>query len=433
MQGYSPTYTGDQYFEAQWTGTRTSHTTFVGNTNFIGAHSGALANTKPRLFTKKDDVWQQAKKLWIREDSEWKEVPYQHTRDGSNWKLSHIGHKHTDIYLNSNVGSAGANTESVFYMRGENDTTGTPDTLGQYSSKGQVTATGHDGTRTTTQFVNNFNLKEFLDHKGRASGTYPTMTTIHVGEQDQTDSYYAMGANTTANPAIDLSGFSAISINQVDGGSAQSFNHLVRILVHNNGYIAGCGGAGGAAADDTAGAAGANGGSAIKLGTGVTLFIENYGTIGGGGGGGGAGGLTMYTDESTGAKSSEFAAYSGSGGGGGAGMLAGAAGSTASAVTRASAAGTLLKGGKGALPNLSTTHNSRVPGGKGGDLGAIGAGGNMDTTVTGLSTRTIWAMSGDGGTPGAAIESYDASRVYFIGPAGSGRGLIAGDETFKLP
>jgi len=56
----------------------------------------------------------------------------------------------------------------------------------------------------------------------------------------------------------------------------------------------------------------------------------------------------------------------------------------------------------------------------------------MDTTVTGASTRTKWAMSGDGGTPGSAIEGYDASRVFFIGPAGSGRGFIAGDDTFKL-
>ena len=73
---------------------------------------------------------------------------------------------------------------------------------------------------------------------------------------------------------------------------------------------------------------------------------------------------------------------------------------TASAVLTASVAGSIIKGGAGAVPNIITTHNSRVPGGKGGDLGAIGYGANMDTTVT--------------------------------GPGGSGRGLIAGDETFKL-
>ena len=107
-------------------------------------------------------------------------------------------------------------------MRGENDTTSTPDTLGQYSSKGTATVTGHEGAKTA-YFVNEFNLKEFLDHKGRASGTYPTMTTIHVGQQNQYDNYFVMGSNNAARPAIDLTGFASISINQTDGGSAQSF------------------------------------------------------------------------------------------------------------------------------------------------------------------------------------------------------------------
>ena len=106
--------------------------------------------------------------------------------------------------------------------------------------------------------------------------------------------------------------------------------------------------------------------------------------------------------------------------------------STASAVTAAAGDGTLLTGGIGAKPDISSTHNSRVPGGKGGDLGGIGFGGNMDTDVTGASTRSIWAMSGDGGSPGAAIKGYDASRVYFIGPGGSGKGNLLGDESFKL-
>jgi hypothetical protein len=258
------------------------------------------------------------------------------------------------------------------------------------------------------------------------------MTTIHVGQQGQFDNYFVMGSNNAARPAIDLTGFASISINQTDGGSAQSFQHLVRIVTYNNGYIVGAGGAGGAAADNTAGADGANGGSAIKTDAHVKLFIENYGTIGGGGGGGGAGGLTMFSDPLTGAKSTEFTNQSGSGGGGGAGFPSGAAGATASAVTAASTAGLLLTGGTGAKPNISTTHNSRVPGGKGGQLGGIGYGANMDRTVTGASTRTVWALSGDGGIPGKAVDGYDAARVHFTGPGGSNRGNIAGDETFKL-
>ena len=246
LQTYSPTYTGDQYFEAQWTGERTSHSTYAGPTNFIGATSGALANTKPQLFVKKDDVWQQVKKLWVR-DGTWKEVPYFHTKEGGNWKLVNIGYKHTDIYLNGTSTGPTANTEDQFYMRGENIATGTPDTLGDNSSKGSQTLTGHDGAKTA-HFVNEFHLKEFLDHKGRDSGNYLTMTTIHVGQQDEFDNIFVMGSNTASRPAIDLTGFDTISVNQVDGGSAQSFQHLVRILVHNNGYIVGKGGDGGDAA-----------------------------------------------------------------------------------------------------------------------------------------------------------------------------------------
>ena len=142
--------------------------------------------------------------------------------------------------------------------------------------------------------------------------------------------------------------------------------------------------------------------------------------------------MCIRDSPSTGAKSSEFAAQSGSGGGGGAGFTVGAAGSTASAVTAAAGDGTLLTGGIGAKPDISSTHNSRVPGGKGGDLGGIGFGANMDVNETGASTRTIWALSGDGGTPGKAVDGYDEDHVHFIGPGGSNRGLIAGDETFKL-
>ena len=139
----------------------------------------------------------------------------------------------------------------------------------------------------------------------------------------------------------------------------------------------------------------------------------------------------MYSDPTTGGKSSEFTNQSGSGGGGGAGFPGGAGGATASAVTAASTTGGLLTGGTGAKPDIFTTHNSRVPGGKGGDLGGIGYGANMDE-MTGVSTRTIWAMSGDGGTPGKAVDGYDEDHVHFTGPGGSSRGNITGDETFKL-
>jgi hypothetical protein len=237
-------------------------------------------------------------------------------------------------------------------------------------------------------------------------------------------------------PALDLTGFQAISMNTSQGNAATStaFSHLVRVVTHDNGYIVGKGGNGGSAGINASGGHGQDGGDAIELGNNVTLFIENYGTIGGGGGGGGAGGVTMYNDPATGAVASSFTNYSGSAGGGGAGFLIGTAGTTASAVTTPSADSILIEGGIGATPDLASTHNSRVPGGKGGDLGSIGYGGNMDATVTGAGTQSKWAFSGNGGRPGAAIKGkeYIASSVYFIGPGGSGRGNIAGDESFKL-
>ena len=87
-------------------------------------------------------------------------MPYFHAKEDDEWKLTHIGYKHTDVYLNATDTGPGANTETEFYMRGENIATGTPDTLGDNSSKGSTTLTGHDGAKTT-YYVNEFHLKEF--------------------------------------------------------------------------------------------------------------------------------------------------------------------------------------------------------------------------------------------------------------------------------
>ena len=373
---------------------------------------------------------------------------------GNEHKLVHIGYKHTDIYLNGTSTGPTANTETEFFVRGEANTD-----LGTSATKGQLNVVGlgsnthsefidegsdfgpygsgdykdYNGEERTAEFVSEFNLKRFLDQKGRDTDNNLTMTTIHIGN-DATDKYFVFGSNNVATPAIDLTGLSGITVETSQGNAATSttFSHLVRIVTHDNGYVVGKGGDGGSASQGAVGGHGEDGGDAISLGDNVILFVENHGIIGGGGGGGGAGGVTMYSDPTTGAKSSAFDDYSGSAGGGGAGFLKGDKGTTASAVTTPSADGTLFEGGHGATPNMATTHNSRVPGGKGGNLGEIGYGANMDPDVTGAGTQTKWAMSGDGGSPGAAIKGYDASRVYFIGPGGSGKGNLLGDESFKL-
>ncbi len=97
------------------------------------------------------------------------------------------------------------------------------------------------------------------------------------------------------------------------------------LTVYNYGAIVGCGGNGGAGANDygsRAGGAGggATGGPALYVASGTTFY--NYGTIAGGGGGGGGGGSGsgVSVDGKYGSATSWYVA--GSGGGGGRSSLA---------------------------------------------------------------------------------------------------------------
>ena len=128
--------------------------------------------------------------------------------------------------------------------------------------------------------------------------------------------------------------------------------------------------------DDTAGAAGANGGSAIKLGTGVTLFIENYGTIGGGGGGGGAGGVGENGLQENPATD----AMAGDGGVGVASSITGASvyyagGGAGEAYTRAASGGN-GGGGASAVTGTANTGGGGGGGSNGGTNGSAGSGGS---------------------------------------------------------
>jgi len=145
------------------------------------------------------------------------------------------------------------------------------------------------------------------------------------------------------------------------------------VILINNNYIAGHGGAGGQGAGDTTNYTGQNGGGggpALYVSAsnhGVTIY--NYGVIGGGGGGGGGGGYY----ESYNPSCDYYNEYAGGGGGGGAAYgSAGAGGSApysggASQDGQAGTAGGIISGGGGGNPSYF------LPGGAGGNLGNSGS------------------------------------------------------------
>ena len=157
---------------------------------------------------------------------------------------------------------------------------------------------------------------------------------------------------------------------------------------------------------------GGNGGDAILLRDGVSLFIESYGTIAGGGGGGGAGGILTPQHSSL---------VPNSNGGRGAGWD-----STLGYITE----GSSNRNGTDATTKY-ITH-----GGDGGLLGQLGiaAGGfdadNGSNSEANPGTNFAqYAGSGNGGLPGSAIKGYDASRVTFINSTESS---VWGDSAFKF-
>ncbi|MCW3124899.1 MAG: hypothetical protein JWO03_557 [Bacteroidetes bacterium] len=199
------------------------------------------------------------------------------------------------------------------------------------------------------------------------------------------------------------------------------FTNGSRIVIINNGTIAGAGGAGGDKAgygffaSCTGVGDGGNGGNAITISTsGVTII--NQGVIGGGGGGGAAGADLSITP-------CTFSVRAGSGGGGGAGAQPGAAGSNAGGGNPGNAgnAGTLNTGGTGGAQTVwgpcflsfgSTYHNGN--GGNGGDLGMPGipngspggAGTSNFAGAAGVCPR------GNPGQPGCGVKDNTLPYVY---------------------
>lgn len=176
-------------------------------------------------------------------------------------------------------------------------------------------------------------------------------------------------SNSTGTPGLTITGATA--------------GDVVNLI--NNGYILGCGGAGGNggqySAVQTNALTGGAGGPALSIG--CTLTITNYGTIGGGGGGGGGGAGGVNTS------------YPGGGGGGGAGYGVGGA--------KGGLNGSATAGGAGGQPGTGI-------GGNGGALGAVGGGGGSYKYA--FFTLYVTSYGAGGGGAGAAILR-NGNTVYW--------------------
>lgn len=163
------------------------------------------------------------------------------------------------------------------------------------------------------------------------------------------------------------------------------------LVIVNQGYMLGRGGAGGAGT----GAAGSPGGTALYADYPCTVDNSAGYIFGGGGGGGGA---YYYNNNGDGVRA---------GGGGGAGADGGAAGTSAAnwanagnkSITRQAAAGTQSSGGVGAIGSfVPSIINGYAYGGSGGGPGTAGAAGSVD-----VGKGTTPNGYGAGGAAGAAI------------------------------
>jgi hypothetical protein len=157
----------------------------------------------------------------------------------------------------------------------------------------------------------------------------------------------------------------------------------------NNGFIVGMGGAGGTGSHTGTGFAGASGGGALSVSSGVQ--IRNNGTIGGGGGGGGGGGYGWVSPVIY-----SFFQHSGSGGGGG---RTGTTNSAGGGRTNTNFSGVDGNSGTNAGGGAQADSGFGGYGGAGGDWGANGSAGGRgdDATLGGDNPYTAYGANGGGG------------------------------------
>ena len=267
------------------------------------------------------------------------------------------------------------------------------------------------GDGTTTISLNDSTVRTLA---GIASGTIE-MPTNFYGKSNRAIISYTFSAST-ANASLNVSAISGYVAGKSDitvtvnsgvylwasttgnyGFTLSGSTPGDTVTVVNNGYIIGCGGAGGAAPAGSGGA----GGPAFNLSTAISLTNNSY--IAGGGGGGGGGQSNSY-----GASGGGGGAGGGSGGyaqnnGGPGGTGGGAGGAIGS--TGANGGGNNQSGGGGGriLPGAG--------GGAGGANGG-GAGGGGGSNASGVHPGAGGSANNPGGSPSNGSNS----------PAGGGGG-----------
>ena len=363
---YEGTFT-KQYvktYGAAWSGAGPAYTglayftnTYLGDRTFHQTYVGttdeisaASGNMTNNARVKVDGAWKSISRIRVKEDGQWKLVQVSRIKrpDGT-WGTVAIDHERVTINVTSNTA--------------------------------------------------NFNLGTELTNLGLSLYDKPKHVNINIANNT-----FIYSSNTT--PALDTSLLTG----------SQGALHKVKILLGTGGGIIGKGGARGealhASITPSSSQNGEDGGDAILLRDGVSLFIESYGTIAGGGGGGGAGGI--LSDAYIEAIPLSF-------GGQGAGWHPSLGYVTESSSSRNGTASSLKY----------ITH-----GGDGGLLGQLGiaAGGfNADDSSNNEANPGTnyaqYAGSGNGGLPGSAIKGYDASRVTFINSTESS---VWGDSAFKF-
>lgn len=173
------------------------------------------------------------------------------------------------------------------------------------------------------------------------------------------------------------------------------------LVITNNGYIVGKGGAGGSGGSGPSGAgsAGSAGGFGLSItGTTSAIYMINNGTIAGGGGGGGGAGVVRVN---VGFNVNNY--YGGGGGGGGAGLGAGGPGGSTTGNGGASGSGSTGSPGT-ALTYGAGGAGSPPSGATGGNGGAFGSNGS-----TGPSS---YSSGGSGGSAGGAV--YGDNFITYV-------------------
>lgn len=276
--------------------------------------------------------------------------------------------------IQGEFGGANPISLSEYYAGGGLVPAGTTGTYGAVPSSGAISIQNFYGTSNAFTFyisgdTANADLRTLAINAGWNQNA-PLTAVVNSG-------VYVYATNTST-PALTING---------------SFPN--GIILSNDGFIVGMGGAGGTgAAGPSFGGNGNAGGVALSVSVGVGIY--NYNVVGGGGGGGGGGAGGTTGDPCSG--------YESTGGGGGGGGRSGRTDSSGGAGGDTSNA---YSGGAGGNGNVTSAGSGGVPGpnasygGDGGNWGTSGSGDALNTSVGGAggactsgNSNITWYVTG---------------------------------------